>query len=147
MRKKAPGPSSRGCAPARRSDCPISFALDFIGDKWTLIVLRDLIFVRKRHFQEFLASSEKIASNILASRLKLLESTGLVTRRADPEHARRVIYSPTEKALDLLPVLLELLLWGTRHHARANAPAQFLRRAAEDRAGLIADLRASHGMR
>lgn len=102
------------------------------------------MFPRKRYFQEFLDSNEKIASNILADRLKLLECAGLVTREADPAHARRVIYAPTEKALDLLPALLELLLWGMKHHAKANAPEQFVRRAAEDRAGLIAELRASH---
>lgn len=136
MSKKLPPP---------RSDCPISCALDMVGDKWTLIVLRDLIFVRKRHFQEFLDSHEKIASNILASRLKLLENAGLVTRAADPAHARRVIYTPTEKALDLLPAMLELLLWGTKHHARANAPEPFVRRAAGDRKRLIAELRAAHG--
>lgn len=130
--------------PERRSDCPISCALDFIGDKWTLVVLRDLIFVRKRHFQDFLASQEKIASNILASRLKLLEGAGLVTREDDPDHARRVIYAPTDKALDLLPVLLELLLWGTKYDSRTNAPPQFLQRASSDREGLIADLRAQH---
>jgi len=145
MRKKLLRRPLRGRGPPRRSDCPISYALDFIGDKWTLIVLRDLIFVRKRYFQEFLDSNEKIASNILASRLKLLESAGLVSREDDPVHARRVIYAPTEKALDLLPVMLELLLWGTKHHARANAPSQFVRRAAEDRAGLVTELRASHG--
>lgn len=130
--------------PTCRSDCPISYALDVVGDRWSLIVLRDLIFVRKRYFQEFLGSPEKIASNILASRLKLLEKAGLVTRAADAANARRVVYAPTAKALDLLPVLLELLLWGTKHHARANAPESFVRRAAGDRAGLIADLRAPH---
>lgn len=127
--------------PPRRSDCPISYALDLVGDKWTLIVLRDLMFARKRYFQEFLASPEKIASNILASRLKLLENAGLMTRTVD---ARRVIYAPTAKALDLLPVLLEMLLWGTKYHAKANAPEPFVRRAVADRAGLIAELRAAH---
>src|SRR5688572_21189111 len=105
-----------------RSDCPITFSLDVVGDKWSLIVLRDLIFARKRYFQEFLGSPEKIASNILASRLKLLEKAGLVTRAADAANARRVIYAPTAKALDLLPVMLEMLLWGTKYHAKANAP-------------------------
>src|SRR5689334_12346898 len=98
--------------PERRSDCPIAYALDFVGDKWTLVVLRDLILGRKRYFQEFLSSNEKIASNILASRLKLLERSGLVTRARDPAHARRVIYAPTEKGLDLLPAILELVRWG-----------------------------------
>jgi len=141
MRKKVPAE-----LPAHRSDCPISYALDFVGDKWTLVVLRDLILRRKRYFQEFLASEEKIASNILASRLKLLESTGLVTREADPAHARRVIYAPTEKALDLLPSILELLLWGTKYAGKSAAPPEVVRRAAEDRAGLVAEIRASHGV-
>src|SRR5258706_12663120 len=114
--------------PPRRSDCPISYALDFVGDKWTLVVLRDLIMVRKRYFQEFLASSEKIASNILASRLKLLERAGLVTRQTDPAHGRRVIYAPTAKALDLLPIMLELMRWGAKYDAKSGAPPQFLRR-------------------
>lgn len=130
--------------PDLRSNCPISFALDLVGDKWTLIVLRDLMLARKRYFQQFLDSNEGIASNILAARLKLLECAGMVTRETDPAHARRVIYAPTEKALDLLPLLLELLLWGTKHHAKANAPEEVVRRAAADRDGLIAELRAAH---
>jgi DNA-binding HxlR family transcriptional regulator len=138
--------SLRGRGPPRRSDCPISYALDFVGDKWTLIVLRDLIMVRKRYFQEFLASDEKIASNILASRLKLLECAGLVTRQTDPAHGRRVIYAPTEKALDLLPAMLELVRWGAKYDAKTAAPPQLVRRIAEDRDGFVADIRAPHGI-
>ena len=138
MRKKSP---------PRRSDCPISCALDFVGDKWTLIVLRDLMLGRKRYFQEFLASNEKIASNILASRLKLLERSGLVTRATDPAHGRRVIYSPTEKALDLLPAILELVRWGAKYDAKSAAPSQLMRRLSKDRDGLVAELRVAHGMR
>lgn len=130
--------------PPRRSECPIARALDFVGDKWTLVVLRDLIMGRRRHYQELLAGKEGIASNILASRLKLLEAAGLVTRRRDPDQARRVIYEPTEKALDLLPVMVELVRWGLKHDARASAPAHFVRRLEADRDGFIADLRALH---
>lgn len=134
-------------APARRSDCPISYALDFVGDKWTLIVLRDLIMGRKRYFQEFLDSNENIASNILAARLKLLERAGLVTRDTDPTHGRRVIYAPTAKALDLLPAILELVLWGVKYDAaRSSPPSQLLRRLNKDRDGLIAEMRAAHGI-
>ena len=133
--------------PERRSDCPISYALDFVGDKWTLIVLRDLMLGHKRYFQEFLGSNEKIASNILASRLKLLERSGLVTRNTDPTHGRRVIYAPTEKALDLLPAILELVRWGTKHDPKSAAPPQLLRRLAKDRDGFVAEVRASHGVR
>jgi DNA-binding HxlR family transcriptional regulator len=131
--------------PARRSDCAIACALDLIGDKWTLIVLRDLIMARKRYFQELLEGNEGIATNILASRLKLLEAAGLVTRRADPAQARRVIYAPTEKALDLLPVLIELIRWSMKYNSRSAAPGQLARRLAEDHNGLIAELRAAHG--
>ena len=131
--------------PARRSDCPIACALDLIGDKWTLIVLRDLIMARKRYFQELLEGNEGIATNILASRLKLLEAASLVTRRADPAQARRVIYAPTEKALDLLPVLIELIRWSMKYNSRSAPSAHLARRLAEDRNGLIAELRAAHG--
>ena len=131
--------------PARRSNCPIACALDVIGDKWTLVVLRDVIMVRKRYFQEFLEGNEGIATNILASRLKLLVAAGLVTRRADPGQARRVIYAPTPKALDLLPVLIELMRWSLKHNSGTAAPAQFVRRLAEDQDGFISELRAAHG--
>ena len=107
-------------------------------------MLRDLIMGRKRYFQELLAGNEGIATNILASRLKLLEAASLVTRRIDPAQARRVIYEPTEKALDLLPVLLELMRWSTKYDAKSAAPRHFVRRLAQDRDGLIADLRAAH---
>jgi DNA-binding HxlR family transcriptional regulator len=130
--------------PPRRSDCPIAYALDFLGDKWTLVVLRDLIMVRKRYFRELLAGSEGIATNILASRLKLFEAAGLVTRRTDPIQPRRVIYEPTEKALDLLPILIELMRWSIKYDPKSAAPRQFARRLARDRDGLIADLRAAH---
>ena len=130
--------------PARRSTCPISYALDFVGDRWTLIVLRDLIFAGKRHFREFQDSDEGIASNILSSRLRLLEAAGMVTRRPDPERASQVIYAPTAKALDLLPIMLELIRWGTRHDPKSAAPRDIVKRIGEDRDGLIADIRARH---
>lgn len=107
-------------------------------------MLRDLIIARKRYFQELLEGNEGVATNILASRLKLLEAAGLLTRRADPAQGRRVIYAPTGKALDLLPVLLELARWSLKHTAGSDAPAHFVRRLAEDREGFIAELRAAH---
>lgn len=130
--------------PERRSNCPISYALDFVGDRWTLLVLRDLIILRKRYFQELLAADEKIASNILSQRLKLLEAAGMVTRSADPGHARRVIYRPTAKALDLLPAMLELVRWSAAHDAATAAPPGMVRRIAEDRDRFVAEIRAQH---
>jgi len=131
----------RQTTPPRRSDCPISYALDFVGDKWTLIVLRDLIIMRKQHFRDFLGADEKIASNILASRLKLLEAAGMLSRRRDPAHARQVIYEPTEKGLDLLPSMLELVRWSAKYDSRTAAPPALVRRIAEDRDAYIAEIR------
>jgi DNA-binding HxlR family transcriptional regulator len=132
--------------PSRRSNCPIACALDLVGDKWTLVVLRDIVMARKHYFQELLAGNEGIASNILASRLKLLEAAGMITRRRDPAQAKRVIYEPTEKALDLLPVMIELMRWGTKYDPKSAAPAHFVRRLAEDGDGFIADIRAAHNL-
>jgi len=129
--------------PRRRSGCPISFSLDLIGDKWTLLVLRDLVFGRKKYFRDFLASSEKIATNILANRLKSLESAAIITRRPDPEHARQVIYAITEKGLDLIPLLIDMIEWGAKYDTTTEAPEEFIHRAAEDREGFIAELRAA----
>jgi DNA-binding HxlR family transcriptional regulator len=129
---------------SRRSNCPIACALDFVGDKWTLVVLRDIIMARKCYFQELLAGNEAIASNILASRLKLLEAAGMITRRRDPAQAKRVIYEPTDKALDLLPVMIELIRWSMKYDPNAAAPAHFARRLAKDCDGFIADIRAMH---
>jgi DNA-binding HxlR family transcriptional regulator len=132
---------------ACRSHCPISYALDFVGDKWTLLVLRDLIFAGKRYFQDFLDSPEGIATNILTSRLKQLEAAGFVTRAADPGHGRRVIYAPTAKALDLLPTMLELVRWGAKYDAKSDAPAHIVKGIAKDRDGFVMQLRARHKQR
>lgn len=127
----------------RRSSCPISYALDIFGDKWTLLVIRDLIFSRKRYFRDFLASSEKIASNILADRLKTLEASGIVSRRPDPANARKIIYELTEKGRDLVPALVELVHWGAKYDAETGAPKHFIRRIEKDREGLIAEIKSS----
>ena len=126
----------------RRSPCPISFTLDLLGDKWSLLVIRDLVFARKRHFADFLASPEGIASNILASRLKNLEASGILSRRADPDSARKVIYELTPKGIDLVPVLIDLISWGARHDPKTAAPEAFIKRIDEDRDGMIAEIRA-----
>ena len=81
------------------SGCPISFALDLIGDKWSLLVLRDIMLWDKKHYDEFAASDEGISTNILAARLKQLEADGLISRMQDEDNRRRYIYQPTEKAV------------------------------------------------
>jgi DNA-binding HxlR family transcriptional regulator len=99
-----------------RSGCPINLALEVLGDRWSLIVIRDIMFGNRRHFRELLArSQEGIASNILAARLKRLVEEGLLSRRDDPTHRQKGIYSLTEKSIELVPVLVQLGAWGRRH--------------------------------
>ena len=104
----------------KRSSCPVSCALDILGDKWTLLVIRDILFLQKQYFQDFLESPEKIASNILSDRLKKLEECNIVLRQRDPDNARRIIYTLTDKGLDLSPAILELLRWGAKHDPESN---------------------------
>jgi DNA-binding HxlR family transcriptional regulator len=127
---------------SRRSTCPIDYALEIFGDRWTLLVVRDLLFSGKRHFREFLESPEGIASNVLSERLRRLEAWGLVSRREDPDNRRQVVYSLTDKALDLTPALLEIIRWSGKHDPDTGAPAAFLRRIEKDREGLAAEIRA-----
>lgn len=122
---------------ARRSGCPISYALEIFGDRWTLLVLRDLLLKGRRHYKELLAAEEGIASNILADRLKRLEERGLLTRRRDPADGRQWLYGPTEAAIALLPVLIEMIAWGARNDPRSAAPPDFLRRFETDREALV----------
>lgn len=105
-----------------RSTCPISTALELAGDRWTLLVIRDLMFAGKRHFREFLQSEEAISSNVLADRLNSLVENGIVTRRDDPTHAQKAIYSLSEKGLDLLPVLIAMSAWTQKHYPRTRRP-------------------------
>jgi|SRR6185437_4556792 len=127
----------------RRSSCPVSCALDILGDRWTLLVIRDIIFKQKRHFGDFLTSPEKIASNILSDRLKKLEDCDIVLRRPDPANARRIIYTLTEKGFDLVPAILELLRWGVKHDPTSDAHENLIQRLEQDRAGLMAEIRSS----
>lgn len=123
-----------------RSHCPIAFALDTFGDKWSLLVLRDVLFMGKRHYHEFLASEEGISTNILAERLRRLEAEGLVTKSHDRSDHRQVVYAPTRKGFDLLPVLLELVRWSAKHDPQTAAPPSFIRRLRKDREGLMREV-------
>ena len=103
-------------ADSQRSGCPINLTLEVFGDKWSLLVIRDMMFGDRRHFRELLARSEEgIASNILADRLKKLTEMGMITRSDDPSHKQKAIYSLTEAGIQLLPVLAQLGAWGRRH--------------------------------
>jgi DNA-binding HxlR family transcriptional regulator len=101
---------------AHRSGCPINLTLEMLGDRWSLIVIRDIMFGNRRHYRELLnRSDEGIASNILADRLKRLVEAGLLTRRDDPTHRQKAIYSLTEPSIRLVPLLAHMGAWGRRH--------------------------------
>jgi DNA-binding HxlR family transcriptional regulator len=101
---------------AHRSGCPINLTLEILGDRWSLIVIRDIMFGNRRHYRELLKHSEEgIASNILADRLARLIEAKLLTRRDDPSHRQKAIYSLTEPAIQLVPLLVQMGAWGLRH--------------------------------
>ena len=127
----------------RRTHCPIAFSLDLFGDRWTLLIVRDLLLKRRSTWVEFLASGEGIASNILADRLARLSGTGVLVAIRDPEDRRGKIYRLTEKGLDLAPVLVEMILWGAKHDPRTAADLAFVRRARSDREALLREIRAA----
>lgn len=100
----------------RRSGCPINLAMEVLGDRWSLVIIRDMMFGNRRHFRDLLnRSDEGIASNILAARLKRLVALGLIDRQDDPSHSQKAIYSLTEVAIELVPVIAALGAWGRRH--------------------------------
>jgi DNA-binding HxlR family transcriptional regulator len=106
----------------KRSLCPISCTLDLIGDRWTLLIIRDMMFFGKQRFEEFLDSPEGISTNILSNRLKLLEELGLVEKQPYSSHSRRMNYQLTEKGKSLRPVLKVITAWGLRYIADTQIP-------------------------
>jgi DNA-binding HxlR family transcriptional regulator len=135
-----------------RSYCPINLSLEIFGDRWTLLVLRDLMFAKKRRFREFLQSDELIASNILSDRLKLLLEHGIVTKADDPTHKQKAVYSLTEKGIALFPIVVQIGAWGTRHVPAAkklDAPTRAYLREIQDGGPkrwerVMSELRATH---
>jgi DNA-binding HxlR family transcriptional regulator len=123
-----------------RSGCPVSISLEIFGDRWSLLIIRDLMVRGFRTFKEFEESGEAIATNILADRLKKLEVSGIITSEQAEEDRRRVYYRLTEKGIDLAPVLLELLIWGARHEQTA-APCGVIAKMACNRAAVLAEVR------
>lgn len=124
----------------RRSDCPISFALDMVGDRWSLLIIRDLMFKGKRYYGEFSQSEERISTNILAERLERLEAEGFISKTRDSENRSKYEYRLTRKGIDLLPVLLDIIAWSAKYDANTAAPKSFIRRLKHDREGLAKEI-------
>jgi len=100
----------------KRSDCPLSCSLDVFGDKWSLLIIRDLMFGNKCTYNDFLKSEEGIATNILASRLKGLEENGVIEKSAHPDSKAKILYRLTQKGIDLLPILMEVYIWSEKYY-------------------------------
>ena len=119
-----------------RSDCPIGCSLDVFGDKWSLLIIRDIMLRGKLSYSEFLASEEKIATNILVNRLSVLEAEHILSKRVSPTNKSKFIYSLTEKGIDLLPIIIEIMDWGAKYNA--NCPRRELgKKIKKDKAGVI----------
>jgi DNA-binding HxlR family transcriptional regulator len=125
----------------RRSGCPLNASIEMLGDRWSLLIIRDMMVRGFRTFKEFLESHEKIATNILADRLRKLESNGIIAVAPDPSDGRKSIYSLTPKGIDLAPVLTEMVLWAAAHENTGNQ--QLVKQMQKGKEQFIARLRQS----
>ena len=123
-------------------NCPIFFSLEIFGDKWSLLILRDILHFDKKHYNEFLESDEGISTNILADRLKKLESERIISKQKDPDNKKQFIYSPTKKCLDLLPIILEIAVWGAKYDPETKAPHEEMAKIRKNRKQYIQNIRA-----
>jgi DNA-binding HxlR family transcriptional regulator len=123
----------------KRSDCPISCSLEVFGDKWSLLIIRDIMLRGKVSFSEFLESEEKIATNILVNRLGVLESEKILAKEVSPANKSKFIYSLTQKGADLLPTVIEIMDWGAKYNE--NCPRKELgKKIKKDKAAVIKEL-------
>lgn len=109
-----------------RSRCPINLALEIFGDRWSLLIIRDSVYFGKNTFGEFLQSAESVSSHTLTRRLVHLEETGILEKKPNPEDKRKDLYALTDKGLDLIPVLLELGIWGGKHSEYDDSPQRWV---------------------
>lgn len=116
-----------------RSDCPINFLLETLGDKWTLLIIRDLVFEGKKFYKDFLSSKEGIATNILSKRLKSLEDSGIIQSSVYEKQRTMKVYSLSDKGTDLIPVMLEILVWSASHGQNLKVSQEFTEKIKSDR--------------
>jgi DNA-binding HxlR family transcriptional regulator len=133
-------PAKRHLERERRSGCPVSISLELLGDRWSLLIIRDLMVRGFRTFKEFHESGEGIATNILANRLERLQDVGIITAEPEEGDARRINYRLTAKGIDLAPVLLDLLIWAGRHE-RTAAPGRLIDQMETDREAFLLEVR------
>src|SRR5690242_712293 len=123
----------------RRSGCPLNASVEMLGDRWSLLIIRDMMLLGRQTFKEFLGSYERPATNILADRLRKLEAYGIIRTERDPSDGRKLIYQLTPKGIDLAPVLTEMVLWAGRHENTENRP--LIKLMQKDRQKFLAQIR------
>ena len=109
-----------------RSHCPINFGLEHFGDKWSLLVIRDLMFKGKRHYNEFFESEEKVSTSVLGDRLRQLEESGIISKGEDQVKKSRIKYSLTRKGIDILPFMVDMISWSGQYDKETEASDDFL---------------------
>jgi len=124
-----------------RSHCPINYTLEHFGDKWSFLIIRDLMFKGKRHYNEFLEAGEKVSTSVLGDRLRKLEEMGIISKGQDTVKKSRIRYSLTQKGIELLPILIEMIIWGSVNDALTESPKEFMDQATENKEVLIAQIR------
>jgi DNA-binding HxlR family transcriptional regulator len=130
---------SKKAGPKRRSVCPLNASVEMLGDRWSLLIIRDMMLRGARSYKTFLECYEGIATNILADRLRKLVAYGIISPEPDPSDGRKVIYLLTQKGIDLAPVLTEMVLWAAGHEDTGNQPLVRLMR--EDKEKFLAGVR------
>ena len=123
----------------RRSGCPLNASVEMLGDRWSLLIIRDMMLRGFQTYTEFMECYEGIATNILADRLRKLIEYGIIEAEADPSDGRKLIYSLTAKGIDLAPVLTEMVLWAAAHEDTGNQP--LVRQIREDKANFLVGVR------
>ncbi len=120
-----------------RSECPLSNSLDIFGDKWSLLIIRDLLFTNKCTYNDFLKSEEGIATNILASRLKSLDENGVIEKLEHPDSKAKILYRLTQKGIDLLPIIMEVYIWSDKYYTMPAETKAKIKEAKKDKEGFV----------
>lgn len=123
--------------------CPIRFGLGIFGDRWSLLIIRDVIFKGRRYYGEFLKAGEGISTNILADRLARLEDAGVIEKNPDPNHGKKIVYGLTDKGLDLMPVMFAIMDWSERYDEKTEVPPEFIKKLRSRPAALRRELLAA----
>jgi len=122
------------------SGCPIRFAASALGDRWCLMIIRDLMFKNRKYYRDFLEAGEGISTNILADRLLRLEASGIIAKSQDPAHGKRYIYKLTDKGVALIPTMMQMILWAAEFDEHTEMPEEYINKLRKDPKAIEADL-------